>query len=739
MPPSSDEEFLHTRTPSQFAHLKPAEPLTTASGVTPGQAIFDTPPPDCSPSPVLERSQRSRKPSSKKAEASQQGIKKSKPKQPTKITNKNGNHANAGGAGHASTSKSVANTGARARDTNVAIEGATECDHDYDPNQDPDPDQDNISEDEGEDTYVSQTIINGLKRLVGHNVSHLSNRKIKDLLKVIPQTQASTLETQGEPAEAVAKSFTGVGLAGRDRERSPLHEDSDHRSQLTRQGAAHLPAPQKRQISTAGISLPASKRVRLAADEEDDSATQSETEEEDWNTRRRADTSDSDSDSNTESQPPTTASQVKPAPRHPATIPKTANPKPAPPPSQSSTRAQPSASTKTSNPPVVPKHVMDPTSSYLAAHPLPDLDDIDGLAVWALRFAEEQAQALDQGRPIAGPSRVQEPGPSTTADHIARSIANHRSRLNGNRQPSSQDRPAQSTRSSNTPRDVPNDDEDADPEDEDVVALPCHRKPKRSKKAKLSDFPGLVGEIASAAIPKFLATVLTEGSYENPETLRDWALDAYKEIFKVEASEHKYEAPPKALLTVMTRRASWIRGKIRERIRAIIEYGYGFRNPPTNCGDVKHNRRLARKLKPSVFHCRDLKTDSDQYEHPQLARAIMVGFFWDADAIGVAFSDRFNPIPVPAVALVLTMMQACIAEWELGYHKALELDIDTQQADYERHLLGEWFKEAMKRCSALDTEHANAGRPYTLACNVRPDTPPPESEDGPMDTEQGDN
>ncbi|KAG9083519.1 hypothetical protein FS749_005970 [Ceratobasidium sp. UAMH 11750] len=31
MPPSSDEETQHTRTPSQFAHLKATEPLTTAS------------------------------------------------------------------------------------------------------------------------------------------------------------------------------------------------------------------------------------------------------------------------------------------------------------------------------------------------------------------------------------------------------------------------------------------------------------------------------------------------------------------------------------------------------------------------------------------------------------------------------------------------------------------------------------------------------------------------------------
>ncbi|KAG9088938.1 hypothetical protein FS749_001739 [Ceratobasidium sp. UAMH 11750] len=170
----------------------------------------------------------------------------------------------------------------------MAVEGATEHDRDYDPNQD--LDRDNDSEDK--DAYVSQTIIDGLERLVSHNMSHLSNCKIKELLKAILQTQATTLETQGELAKAVAKSFAGVGLVGRDH--------SSNRPQLTWQDTTHPPVPQKRHILTTSISLPTGK--------EDDSVTQSESEEENWNTHHCPDTSDSNSDSNTKSQPPTTIS-----------------------------------------------------------------------------------------------------------------------------------------------------------------------------------------------------------------------------------------------------------------------------------------------------------------------------------------------------------------------------------------------------------------------------------------------
>ncbi|KAG9088937.1 hypothetical protein FS749_001738 [Ceratobasidium sp. UAMH 11750] len=61
-----------------------------------------------------------------------------------------------------------------------------------------------------------------------------------------------------------------------------------------------------------------------------------------------------------------------------------------------------------SNAPAAPKRAMDPNN----------LNDIDGLAVWALKFTKERAQALDQGSSTARPSRVQEPGLSATANHI---------------------------------------------------------------------------------------------------------------------------------------------------------------------------------------------------------------------------------------------------------------------------------------------------------------------------------
>ncbi|KAG8732171.1 hypothetical protein FRC10_001172 [Ceratobasidium sp. 414] len=385
------------------------------------------------------------------------------------------------------------------------------------------------------------------------------------------------------------------------------------------------------------------------------------------------------------------------------------------------------------------------------ADPLPpnDLNDVGAVVAWALGLAEEKARALNDGRPLSqlntSRSHPDLPSASATVDHISRAIADHRSRLNGGGPSGTQEHGDHGPRS-NQAGAAPSQASTLDNGDGPTHSSD-HKKRKYGKKAKLSDFPGRIGEVASAAIPLFLATVFAEGAYENPETFRSWAHNAYRETWGLEAPEDEYEPPPKAVLTIIMRRASWLRTKVRERIKVIVQYGFEFRNPAIHRPDIKYNRRLAEKLAPNVFHCKDLKPNTDQYEHPLFIRAICAGLFWDPESIGVVYHAKFKPVPIPAVALVLTMMQVCIEEWALGQFKSQALDVEKQQVVYEKHLLGlyeyeriagarltrfreKWFSSGREYSRAvLDGDDNGAVKPYTLACHVRPDTPPPEEDD----------
>jgi hypothetical protein len=186
-----------------------------------------------------------------------------------------------------------------------------------------------------------------------------------------------------------------------------------------------------------------------------------------------------------------------------------------------------------------------------------------------------------------------------------------------------------------------------------------------------------------------LATACQKGVYQDNETYRKWALHAYRRAWKLLAKEHSYERPPEDLLaTVMSRVA---------RLRCLTEVI--CRWPPGSLGSAPKSRsglgpsssmdtafvtrRIASATRlttavylpnfgrmlftaayvSSVCHGdivdtldQDLIPDEDQYENEQFLRAMWAGLFWSKDSLGVQYWKKFDPMPVPAVAFILTMV-----------------------------------------------------------------------------------
>lgn len=75
-----------------------------------------------------------------------------------------------------------------------------------------------------------------------------------------------------------------------------------------------------------------------------------------------------------------------------------------------------------------------------------------------------------------------------------------------------------------------------------------------------------------------------------------------------------------------------------------------------------------RKTIPRLPSCsQDTKTREGPYKHPALSRAIAAAYFSGNKAMGVKYRDKFNPMPLPAVALVLTLIRpfGCPSERQL--------------------------------------------------------------------------
>lgn len=60
--------------------------------------------------------------------------------------------------------------------------------------------------------------------------------------------------------------------------------------------------------------------------------------------------------------------------------------------------------------------------------------------------------------------------------------------------------------------------------------------------------------------------------------------------------------------------------------------------------------------------------------------------FRSKDDVGVVYHEHFSPMPIPIIALMLTVVQCCIDEWSDGRQKDSNWDDDKVQAVYASHV-----------------------------------------------------
>ncbi|KAG8771962.1 hypothetical protein FRC12_003314 [Ceratobasidium sp. 428] len=259
-------------------------------------------------------------------------------------------------------------------------------------------------------------------------------------------------------------------------------------------------------------------------------------------------------------------------------------------------------------------------------------------------------------------------------------------------------------------------------------------------KPTLSDFPGLPRRIASLAIPDLIVTACTQGAYEVFGTVSDWATSCFNQAWRHDLPDEPLIKLPRQLNSLMVRRVSWFRGECKKRGRPEVPYEYPFINPARTLEAIEYNRQLALELLPDRFYYRDPKTKTDPYEHPAIPQFIAAIFFWGADSLGLVYRDKFNPIPIPAVAMTLTIMQHCIGEWKTGRRVEIALNAGTESRIYDAHLKGlleyakpapgrlrdfrsEWFKYCVDYASERHEDDDAPVQPITQADRVRPDSP----------------
>lgn len=126
-----------------------------------------------------------------------------------------------------------------------------------------------------------------------------------------------------------------------------------------------------------------------------------------------------------------------------------------------------------------------------------------------------------------------------------------------------------------------------------------------------------------------------------------------------------------------------------KRIADAVEVYYDF---DASRSSVSRNRNanLASKLlrgRSFVY----IERDPDEmlhcpYQHPAIQKAINITWFRTVLDVGLAFRKHFSPLPVPAIAYIITAIECCIDEWSDGRRKETSWEEERFKTVYQSHL-----------------------------------------------------
>jgi len=112
--------------------------------------------------------------------------------------------------------------------------------------------------------------------------------------------------------------------------------------------------------------------------------------------------------------------------------------------------------------------------------------------------------------------------------------------------------------------------------------------------------------------------------------------------------------------------------EMKTKIMHAVETFYGFDTSQAP-HIISHNANLAyTMLTRMTFIYRDYNHNGASqlpYRHPILQKAINITWFEHKGADGVAFYEYFSTMPIPAIALVLMVIECCIDEWSQGIRR----------------------------------------------------------------------
>ncbi|KAG6818720.1 hypothetical protein H0H93_002504 [Arthromyces matolae] len=244
-----------------------------------------------------------------------------------------------------------------------------------------------------------------------------------------------------------------------------------------------------------------------------------------------------------------------------------------------------------------------------------------------------------------------------------------------------------------------------------------------SRRPKASDYDDVAKQVILTAGNVYRCLISTSNGFPDSGTEIEFVCEAWKHANEIAKLNPPLDMTPD-IGKIIKQRGSQLRGEVKSKTASMIETMYGFSSAQGR-RNIAANRDLAELLKlEKGFLYKELTSDARKgiYRHPIIQTAVNKVWFTNTRDEGVVFTDMFNPMPIPAIALILTAIECNIDEWTTGLKTDKAFYADDYRATYLKHIESlETFGKATAKHDMLKTMQKrlhNFGRQHAGATPV---------------------
>jgi len=129
--------------------------------------------------------------------------------------------------------------------------------------------------------------------------------------------------------------------------------------------------------------------------------------------------------------------------------------------------------------------------------------------------------------------------------------------------------------------------------------------------------------------------------------------------------------------------------ELKPKVAMLVENLYHFSTSQARESISSNSKRARMLLRDMTFvypEAWDGGKRHNPYRHPIIQRVIDTTFFRNKDDVGAMHQEHFSPMPIPIIALTLTVVECCINEWSEGIRKNSSWDDGKFQAVHASHV-----------------------------------------------------